>query len=593
VKLKEKIAYVFLSVSILAVFLTGIASVVIVRAALTDQTMKHLRSTAEIQKHRIEYILGLFVKRSRELTDSAVIGQALSADGSAPGANAARVSGILRMFKSLNPDFDSLSFVGPSGVILASSEPGIIGTTNYNKQAFRLGLLRPNRNVTEYDTGDREIKGYFSAPVLFRKRLVAVLVGKIGMDDILDPMEDYAGLGRTGETLLAKKGEKGDAVFITPTRHQVGPDNRVTVPAARDKVPINQALSGKVVDLKKARDYRDVEVIAATEYLPETGWGLVVKIDRSEALAASRRVEVLIFVFVLLFSVLAVLLASYFSGQITAPISELTVIARELSRGDHLARANIIPDDEIGDLARAFNRMVDNIESANRKLVQAKRLSDIGLFASFVAHELRNPLAVITIAMANIRKHVDLGAARRSVDNIEKKLAESGQIINNLLSFSRIKDLKPEPCLLRDLVVEVVDAFGERAEKAGVRLVHSLEPIRNTTIVIDRVQIGEVFFNLLSNAFDAIEKEGLVEVGGTVAGDTVEIAVRDSGSGIDPKSRESLFEPFFTTKGKGTGLGLAVCLRIVQLHRGEIRVSSEKGNGSEFTVVLPLGPPAG
>jgi signal transduction histidine kinase len=195
--------------------------------------------------------------------------------------------------------------------------------------------------------------------------------------------------------------------------------------------------------------------------------------------------------------------------------------------------------------------------------------------------------------MANIRKHVDLGAARRSVDNIEKKLAESGQIINNLLSFSRIKDLKPEPCLLRDLVVEVVDAFGERAEKAGVRLVHSLEPIRNTTIVIDRVQIGEVFFNLLSNAFDAIEKEGLVEVGGTVAGDTVEIAVRDSGSGIDPKSRESLFEPFFTTKGKGTGLGLAVCLRIVQLHRGEIRVSSEKGNGSEFTVVLPLGPPAG
>jgi two-component system NtrC family sensor kinase len=401
-------------------------------------------------------------------------------------------------------------------------------------------------------------------------------------------MSDYTGLGNTGESLLAKRNEQGDAVFITRPRNQGDIRTNIVVSKTRTGVPIIQAMQGRSVDMRRTIDYRGVEVLASTEYIQDTDWGLVVKIDRSEALAPALRVEILILIVSVIFSALAFFLAPFISSQITNPISELTGIARELSRGNHLVRANIIPKDEIGDLATAFNRMVDNIESANTKLVQAKLLSDIGLFASFIGHELRNPLAVITIAMANIKKNVDLSSVGRSVENIEKKLAESGQIINNLLSFSRIKDSKPEPVLVYDLILECLDLLRERADKPGVRIHHTLDPIRETKVDLDRVQMGEVFHNILSNALDAVGKGGLIEVEGRHAGGMLEIIIRDSGPGIDPKHREKLFEPFFTTKVKGTGLGLAVSLRIVNLHQGSIRVKSEPGKGTEFTVVIPF-----
>jgi signal transduction histidine kinase len=218
-----------------------------------------------------------------------------------------------------------------------------------------------------------------------------------------------------------------------------------------------------------------------------------------------------------------------------------------------------------------------------------KRLSDIGMLGATVAHELRNPLGVIRTAVFNIqRKRTNTGIDRH-LDNIEKKIVESDQIINNLLFYARLKKPVFEPMNLSTAMKEstaaVKDRFSE--SRVSVRTINRLGA--RFMIDADDYQLREVFTNLLNNAFQAIGGEkGRVEI--TLARsrkEGVTIRVRDTGCGIVPEDREKVFDPFFTRKSKGTGLGLSLCRDVIEMHGGRIALQSKPGEGTAVTVVLP------
>jgi signal transduction histidine kinase/CheY-like chemotaxis protein/ligand-binding sensor protein len=220
-------------------------------------------------------------------------------------------------------------------------------------------------------------------------------------------------------------------------------------------------------------------------------------------------------------------------------------------------------------------------------LEQGKRLSDIGTLSATVAHELRNPLAAINMASWNIRKKANNPLIESHIQNIQKKVLESEQIINNLLFYSRLKPPHFEKIKIADILNECAEHSKEKS-KTRVSIGKHFSVLKDTVLEIDPLQIREVFNNVLNNAMDALpEKGGKIGIDGGADHATVKIRVSDNGKGIDKPNLSRVFDTFFSTKAKGTGLGLSVCKQIIDFHGGTINIESEPGKGTAVTVVLP------
>jgi PAS domain S-box-containing protein len=223
-----------------------------------------------------------------------------------------------------------------------------------------------------------------------------------------------------------------------------------------------------------------------------------------------------------------------------------------------------------------------------KELKQFSRLADIGTLAATVAHELRNPLGVIHLAAYNLKKEKeDLGANKHLV-NIEKKVWEGNQIIDNLLSYARIKIPNYEDVHILHILDEcAVSVQGRFAEKG---IVIEKEYDGELGIIdADPNQIREIFLNILNNACQSFAAPGgKVGLRARREWDMVKVSVQDTGVGIAQEDLDKIFEPFFTRKSKGTGLGLTICNELVNLHQGKIEIISRQDEGTTVTVSLPM-----
>lgn len=243
-------------------------------------------------------------------------------------------------------------------------------------------------------------------------------------------------------------------------------------------------------------------------------------------------------------------------------------------------------------LKKLYSEMEIKVSQKTEELAASRHLADLGTLAASVAHELRNPIGVINVAAYNLRKKLKSGSGRglKHVINIEKKVAESGKIINNLLVYSKMKMPEFEQISLYKLLLETEDAVRRGFDGKKIRLVNSLKAIKNMVMEADPLQLREVFTNILTNSYQAIEgKRGKVEVKAfTRADKSVCVSIKDSGTGISREDMQSLFKPFFTRKIKGTGLGLVISKTMTEMHGGTISVNSKNGKGSSFIICLPV-----
>jgi len=275
----------------------------------------------------------------------------------------------------------------------------------------------------------------------------------------------------------------------------------------------------------------------------------------------------------------------YNQGKIIATIH----LADEKSGMVHLNKIEFIEN-----LTPLIAEGIDKFDIENKMniahldLAQSKRLSDIGTLAATVAHELRNPLAAINIAMQNIRRKKQDLPIDKHLDSIEKKVLESDQIISNLLFCSRLKTPHYDVVNISDVLDECIETIKKRNSNRKFKLIKKMgRP--DVTIDADPLLMRELFSNILNNAFDATsEKNGLITVGLEIDESALlGIYFNDNGIGIPEEDLKRIQEPFFTTKAKGTGLGLTVCQQIVMLHNGEFNIKSDVGIGTTATVSLP------
>jgi len=253
--------------------------------------------------------------------------------------------------------------------------------------------------------------------------------------------------------------------------------------------------------------------------------------------------------------------------------------------------------------ARLYEKIEDyscnlekKVKEQTEKLLHQEKLAAIGQLASGIAHELRNPLAVIksaTYYLRNICKtYPEAEKVNKHFGFIEREVAISVRIINDLLEFARVPKISLEPVNVTQILEKTLELV-EKPER--VILCKDFLP-GLPQISADADRLRQVFSNLISNAYDALsEREGgELFISARVKDDPVkkfygvEIIFQDNGCGIAKENLEKIFDPLFTTKSKGTGLGLAVCKSIITAHQGEIRVESEINKGTTFTIKLPV-----
>ena len=297
---------------------------------------------------------------------------------------------------------------------------------------------------------------------------------------------------------------------------------------------------------------------------------------------------------------------------IVRPITELVEANRRVAEGDMSVRVEPYGRGELAVLGRTFNIMVEALQETRQKLMHAldnmaetlretqqellhkEKLASMGQLAAGVAHELNNPLGTILLYSNVVYKEIpEEDPHREDLLMVIDETNRCKTIVRNLLDFARQNEVLVQPTDLNELLGKLVAEEKMRPEFRTVSIKLGLDP-DVPEIQADPLQLRQVFTNLMNNAVEAMEAKG----GGTLTiatrlapfGQGVRVTLADTGVGISEENRAKLFTPFFTTKpvGKGTGLGLAIVYGVVKMHQGQIQVQSEKGEGTMFTITLPL-----
>ena len=286
-------------------------------------------------------------------------------------------------------------------------------------------------------------------------------------------------------------------------------------------------------------------------------------------------------------------LVSIHIRQLLTPLARVTERARSVARGDLTPQPVTPTEDEIGELAAAFEQMVTSVSQAQSRAVANERLAASGKMAAHVTHEIRNPLSSIGLNVElleeELAKEGPRAESRTLLTAIAREVERLGLLSEEYLRLARLPSPRMEAEDVAAAVRAVVDFARPEIERAGSTVTLTAEaPL--PPALFDEGQIRQALLNLLRNAREAMPAGGPIEVVVRADGMSVGIAVDDRGGGISDDIRARVFDPFFSTKGEGTGLGLAITRQIVQAHGGSVNCDSREGGGTRFRIMLPIAP---
>jgi len=474
------------------------------------------------------------------------------------------------------------------------------------------------------------IPGEFLTQVgLDRQAHVSLIETPKAAPEPFDPREGAAGLALTGVAPLKSKDGRvvgavlatylfnNDFTLVDRIKEVAGVDtvtiffgdlrvstNVMTVEGER---AVGTRVSQEVYDvvLKQGRDYVGEAFVVndwfITRYEPLRDHGGQVvgslyvgaRVSAFERLvhAFNNRVAFIALFCIVLAGVIAVPIARF----ITRPIAELVEATRRLAQGDMTVRVPTSGKGELAVLGQSFNSMVETLHQTQQELLHKERLASMGQLAAGVAHEINNPLGTILLFSDVMYKEAPEDDPRRGdLKMIINETTRCKNIVADLLNFARQQEVLAQETDVHALLEQVIEGVSRQPIFKEVKIVCQFSPTL-PTIQADPAQLQQVFVNLFNNAAEAMGAGGTITLATRPLNGQVEIKVSDTGCGIPEENLGKLFTPFFTTKalGKGTGLGLSIVYGIIKMHRGQIAVQSQVGQGTTFTVTLPVQLPSG
>lgn len=515
----------------------------------TQNTLEKIDAIAQIQSNRLKDVLS----QKQSLLDLFISNQSVVESFE---RFSLRPTSLLR--KNLNDallisakgtsEIKQIMLANKSGIVVASTDPTLIGSDISQEDYFKKGLKQKDVSTLKKDPlGVTD--HYLVGPLAIKENLlgVAILISK--SSDIIGLVNDYTGLGQSGETLLVRDDSQGNALFLTSTRFGQGSGLTRTVSKTEMNIAAIHAIAGEERAFENLVDYRKIPVFAATRYLKNIGWGVVVKIDQAEAKAPINK---LFNIFLTLFSSTGVLIII-----LTIPISR-------------------------------------SIAAKESEIIKSKEE-----FTSLTSHQLKTPITSIAWGLDSLlsRNKQSLNyEQRKTLQLIRDRNNDMLELVNGFLDMTKTESAgffdNKEAVDLVEMSDLVLEELSENIRNKKIKIIKKYGS-NNIKLNIGQKSAEIILQNLITNAIKYTPKMGTVEVAIGKTSQLVSISVKDSGYGIPEAEKARIFIKLFRAENikkiepSGTGLGLYLVKNLVDKLHGKIWFESKEGVGTTFYVQLP------
>ncbi|MDD5165766.1 MAG: ATP-binding protein [Candidatus Omnitrophica bacterium] len=550
---------------------------------------------------------------------------------------------LVKHFVKFNQVFPVISYVNMEGreeVRVENSSAHEDNLKNYSKNpAFQESLREHNKIIIsspelDSELGELAIRLFFSRYAYFGDEFIGTLAVTIPVSRIGDVEKDK--IGKTGLVFLIDN----NGIILTYPQKE-----KIFTPLIGRGTEIQRLLLDcrnlKAGSLRVNLFGRDSFVVYAP--LKETGWSLLAILPYQEFMEPIndlQKLAAVIFIIVLIFSVIVSL---KLTRSIIGPISNLASVTNFIAKGNFSKRVDVFSEDEVGQLALAFNAMVENLEKttvsrdellkevterkkaedelkkayidlkeAQDQLIQAEKLNAVGQLASGVAHEVRNPLGIILQGINYLEKKMSPDKKNETAEimaMLKGSVQRADKIIAALLDFSRAasSDLKLED--INSILESSLNLVKARFKFDNIDVVTEIKE-GLPMVLADKNKLEQVFINILLNAAQAMPGGGKITIRSyakelketrdgigkreedhfRIGEKAVIVEIEDCGNGISEENLKKIFDPFFTTKGPGSGvgLGLSVTRNIIHMHKGLIYAESQLGKGTKVIIILKI-----
>jgi signal transduction histidine kinase len=622
--LKTKLAILITAFTLLTLALFG--AIVFSQARKTLKTIRvaQLNNIADLKKDKIETF---FEERQADLRSAQTF---LDVRKNLPLLNASRSGNGRYAYAKIAGELDSelkpfQKGYGYIDVMLLDRHGRIVYVSNRGHRHLEIGDVLPDRHAFEEGRND-----IFFTDVFFREALgrqyamfgvapvhdlkgafVGEIVTEIDMGPIYAFVGNSTGLGETGETLINRK-EGNEVLFLSPLRHAPNAALRMRVPFENRMALAAQKSASGEHGSGIAYDYRGTEVLAAWRYIPLLRWGLVTKIDASEAFAPVAQLGNYFIIVGLTLLLLGTLGAWVLATAITKPVLALQKGAEAIAAGNLDQKVGTGSQDEIGRLSSAFDTMTvalaldragrekaemevrqlnEDLRHHVRQLEESNR--ELDAFSYSVSHDLRSPLRSIDgFSLALLEEQADkLDAGGRDyLERIRNATQRMSQLIDDLLKLSRVArfEMKRERVDLSAIAAGIAARLKKNHPERSAEFI-----IADGLIAYgDERLLTVVLENLFANAwkFSANKPNSVIEFGAEIQSDAVVYFLKDNGAGFDMTYADKLFNPFQrlhqVSEFTGTGIGLATVKRIINRHGGKVWIDGEVGKGTTVYFTL-------
>ena len=503
---------------------------------------------------------------------------------SSAGDSAAYIN--LASESAANQHLDFLELLAPDGTIISSAQwPARFG---YKQRWF----LEPAAAIPEttflrqVETPQGSVLGILCIRTVRAHGTNFYVIGGRKLDSAVESLVAPAGM----RILLYSSPEQGSAGFLTSAEN-FDPDSLMPLVQRALQQPSDEPSA----IVPQSNGLQEIfHAIALPGFGDRPAAVLLVGNSLAQQQALESNIERVSLLFAVFGIGFGLILSSVIAAHIIRPVKKLAGAAAEIGSGNWRVQVEPTSNDEIGQLAQAFNQMTQELTAQKERLVQAERVAAWRELARRLAHELKNPLFPLQLTVENLLRAREAHAEqfeevfRESTATLLAEIANLKTIIGRFSDFSRMPAPQLQTVDLNEMVQSVVQLFYGQFQRENNRIEVVLELGPVPALSADPVLLRRVLENLVLNAIDAMPQGGRLTFRTATADKYATLELSDTGVGLTPEECERLFTPYYTSKQHGTGLGLAIVQSVVSDHHGSITVSSRKQEGTTFHIELPI-----